>query len=240
MFLSEKVSNKYSKKILTYTLLASILIVLLHIALKFISVIIFNEKHGFFFELSNRFDLNDESSVPQWLTHILFLLISISAFLASILDKNKTKKRLWQVISILGLILSIDDVATIHEFVLQSIHNTLFADQAPTAFRNAWLFILPFVLIGLIWMYLSMVKIFPKFVTITMTIGGIIFVAGAVLVDSFINNFPPRSFANQGLLAALEGGLQLVGLCIFIYGIHIYIETYYSKKITNAINTLKE
>lgn len=232
-------SPNFSKKILMTFLTASLLIVLAHLSLKYVSVVIYNEQHGFMFELANRFDLNDESSVPQWLTHLLFLSISVSAFLALVLDKEKVKKRIWKIIAIAGLLFAIDDVSTLHEFVLQTFHNVIFADTAPTFFRNAWLFILPFVIAALAWLSLSMFRSFPKRTTFIMTLGGSVFILGAVLVDSFINNLPARSYAEQGLSGALEGGLQLLGMVIFLYGIHDYIESRHSDKLSKAIKELR-
>lgn len=234
-----KQTTLYSKKIFQILLSASIIVVFTHICLKYLSVVVFNEQNGFFFELSSRLDLNDENSVPQWLTHLLFLTMAVSSFLAFYMEKNKERRKIWIIIAILGLILAIDDVATLHEFVLQSIHNALFIDTAPSFFTNAWLVLLPFILLGLLWLYIRIVKLFPKITTIIMTSGGIVFVFGAVIVDSIINNVNQRSFLGQGLLGALEGGIQLLGMCIFLFGIHSYIETKYSSRIKEAVSALK-
>ncbi len=217
----------------------AVVIVLVHVVLKYVSVVLFNEQHGFFFEFSNRFDLNDENSVPQWYTQALFLAVSVSAFLAAYLADKKSDRWLWGLIAVIGLVMSIDDVATLHEFVLQSLHNTFFLDTAPSLVTNAWLLLLPLILGALVWLGFKAWRAFPRRTTILLLAGGAIFVIGAVLVDSFTNVLLPRSFAGQGVAGAVEGGLQILGTIIVLYAIVDYLEKYHSNAIAAALKQLK-
>lgn len=213
--------------------------VLVHVLLNYVNVVLFNEQHGFLFELSNRFDLNDENSLPQWYTQALFLGVSLAAFLAAYLAKDKSSRRLWGLIAAVGLIMSIDDVATLHEFVLQSLHNMFFLDRMPSLLTNAWLLLLPFIIGFLIWLGFKTWQTFPRWTTILLLIGGVVFVIGAVIVDSFTNVFVERSFAAQGIMGAIEGGLQMLGTIIFLYAIVDYLENYHGRAINAAIKQLK-
>ncbi len=228
-----------SKKILLFLLSISLLVIFIHLALKYISVVIFNEQHGFMFELSNRFDLNDENSVPQWISQTLFLLSGLSALLIAYMTKDSATRRLWGVISVMAILLSLDDASTIHEFILQTIHNTYFVDTAPTFFRNAWLILLPIVLMVMLWLIISMAKLLPKKTTLILSLGGLVFIVGAIFVDSLMNNIPERSFMGQGIFGAIEGGLQLIGISILLYGLVENIEHYHANKIKATLSKLR-
>lgn len=229
----------FAKRVLASILLITTVLFIAHIALKYISVVTYNEQHGFFFELSNRFDFNDENSVPQWFTQFVFLGIGVAGFTARFLTSKKQEKRFWMVIGLLGVLLSVDDVATLHEFILQSIHNVFFIDSAPTFLRNAWLLLLPFILIGFGWMCVSMFKLLPRRTTILCVMSGMVFIFGAVVVDSIVNKYPLRSFEGQGLLGGLEGGLQLLGSSLFLYALIAFIEQKHGVRIKDALKGLK-
>lgn len=228
-----------SLSVLKFLIMASLLIVLVHVALKYISVAIYNEQHGFLFELSNRFDLNDENSVPQWVTQALFLASGVSAFLAAYMSDRRPVARLWTFIGVLGVILSIDDVATLHEYALQSLHNAFFVDMPPTLVRNSWLVLLPFIVSGVAVLLVWAVRLLPRRTAACMALGSIVFIIGAVVIDSLANTVPERSFTGQGLLGGIEGGLQLVGTAIFFYAIVDYLERHHALAIKKALAALK-
>lgn len=231
--------NSAATKALVAGLATAVTLTGLHLMLKYISVVVFNEKHGFMFEFSNRFDMNDENSLPQWVSQSSFLIGGGLAFLAAYLADKKPVKRLWLLIGAVLMFLSFDDASAFHEFTLQTIHNELFVDTAPTILRNAWLFIAPFVGLGLIWLFAKMLKFFPKRTAVCLTAGAAIFFIGALIIDSLANSVPGRSYAGQGVFGAVEGGLQLVGISIIIYSIVDYLEFKHKKQIVAAIKQLK-
>lgn len=220
-------------------LLISVAVFVVHLALKYVSVAVFNEKHGFLFELSNRFDMNDESSVPQWFTLMGFLAISAGSFLAARMAGTARLRRLWKIIAILALLLSVDDAAALHEYILQSLHNTFFLDTAPTFMRNTWLILMPIVLLIGGWLLVQCIKLLPRRTTVSICTGALIFLFGAVLVDSFANNYPERAFITQGVISGIEGGLQLIGLSVMIYGIWEYLQSKHGQAINEAVKRLK-
>lgn len=231
--------KNYAVKLLKILLCLTVGIVVLHVFLSYVSIVVYNEQHGFIFELSNRFDMNDETSVPQWFTQALFLAISATAFLAAYMADKKGVRRLWLIIASVGLLMSIDDVATLHEFVLQTLHNTFFLDMAPTFVRNAWLILVPFVLMGLIWFFVKMLHLFPRRTTTLIMIGSMIFLAGAVFVDSLTNVVADEPFLRRSVMGGVEGALQLVGTIILLYAIVDYLERHHRKALAAARKQLK-
>lgn len=239
MYDHSSVPKKKAMKILWLLLGLALAVITMHIVLKYISVVMYEEKHGFLFELSNRFDLNDENSVPQWITQALFLAMALGAGLAAYLAKKVSERRLWALIAVGGLLLSLDDVATLHEFILQSLHNTFFLDMPSTFFRNAWFVLLPFVLVAFVWLSVAVVRNLPRRTTIILIAGGMVYLCGAILIDSLANTVAERSFAGQGIYGGIEGGLQLIGSSLFLYGIVDYVEQRHGASIARALKRLR-
>jgi len=218
--------------------MSTAIIFVLHVVLKYISVRIFNEQHGSFFELSARFDVNDENSVPQWFSSLLFLSVGIGALFAAYLQTQKSNRAFWTVTGIIGLLLSLDDAATLHEYVLQNIHNVFFLDTAPSFFVNAWLIVLPFVLVlGAILAWWAW-QVLPRRTMILLVIGGMTYVLGKILMDSLANTTTDM-FIDRGIMQGLEKIFQYTGISIVLYGIIDYLEQHHGTAIKRAVKELK-
>lgn len=231
-------SGEFSAKVFRALLLSATALFVIHLTLKFVSIVLFDEKHGFLFELSNRFDVNDENSVPQWFSQMLFLLIAATAFLASRLQTQKAAKKLWLVLAFVGAVLSLDDVATLHEFILQTIHNTYFLDTSPTFFINAWWLFLPVVMIICGFLAWTAWRVLPRRTTLLMVTGGLVFVLGKVIMDSIANSVGDL-FLERGLIQGGEKLFQYSGSAIVVYANLDYLQKHHSKKITAALSRLK-
>lgn len=230
--------TKIASKILLILLISTVVAFAVHVLLKYISVVIYNEQHGALFELSARFDVNDENSVPQWFSQLLFMCVGVSALLAAYLSEKKSARILWIVIGVIGVLLSLDDVATLHEFVLQSLHNRFFLDMTPSVFVNAWLLVLPVILIigGALVYWAS--KALPRRTMIILAVGGITYVFGKILMDSVANNVTDL-FLDSGIMQGLEKIFQYSGISIVLYGILDYLERSHGQQIKRAIKALK-
>lgn len=229
----------YSLRLLRVLIITALALVTLHLLFKYISVVGFSEQSGFFYELSSRFDINDENSVPQWFSQFLLLGLGAMSFLIAYMDKDKKAKTFWNVVGVLGVIMSIDHVATIHEFTLQTLHNIFFRDQAPSLLANSWLIILPLVLALAVWLLRRAILILPRRALLLLLTAGGIFLSGSVGVDSLANTMPPREFANQGLLGGLEGFLEYIGLVLAVYVVADYLETNYKRRLIKALAVLR-
>lgn len=220
-------------------LVATAAIVAVHLTLQYLNFVVHYQQVGQLYELANRFDLDDESSVPTWFAQVLFFAISLSAGLAAYLQTHKPSRRLWGIIAILGLILSLDEVAGLHEFVLQSLHNVFFRDASPTGLANAWWIAAPFILLASGWLVWKMTRLLPRRTMALMAAGGAIFLTGAVAVDLLTSLAPRETFLNQGVLVAVEEGLELVGSVIVLYAAIDYLEKHHYTVLKELISGLK-
>lgn len=187
--------------------------------------------------------MDDEASLPTWFSQVLFALIAVAAALAVMLEKLRIKRVLWAVISFIGLFLSIDEVAGIHEQALQTIHVLFFQDSGATILDNAWFIVMPFVLLAIFLLGKQMIKHFPLRLITVAGAGLTVFLVGAVGVDVFTQglNISDLSleFMQQGLFVALEEGLELTGVIIVLYSIMEYIEQHYHKQVIQSIKALR-
>lgn len=230
----------YSTRLL-WTLLAAIGIVLgLHLLLQYLNLQVFYQQNGQVYELSNRFDLDDESSVPSWFSQALFLAIGAGAGLAAYLQTNKPIRRLWQVIAALGLLFSIDEVSTLHEHVLQTVHVLFFKDASPTGLANAWWLVAPFILLAGGWMLWKMMRLLPRRTMLLFGIAGLAFLSGAIVIDLLTSIVPRETFLNQGILVASEETLELLGTATALYAIINYLETRHHTSLARAIKQLRD
>lgn len=233
-----KNSKSFPFRVLLVLILTTLLLFSVHVILKFVSIVIFDEKHGFLFELSNRFDMNDENSVPQWFSQIIFLSIGVASLLAAHMQREVAKKRLWIAIGILGIILSLDDVATLHEFALQMIHNTFFLDTPPTFSVNAWWILLPIVLIPPLILAWYSWKLLPRRTVVLLILGGTIFVVGKLLLDS-LANIVTDLFLERGFIQGFEKVFQYLGSSLVLYAVLDYLQAHHSKRINEALEVIK-
>jgi len=225
-----------SKKLLYWLIAVLVILGVAHLTLQYVNINVMNEEFGSFFELTNRFDFDDEASIPTWVSQFIFILISFSSLLLVYLEKQKAKKAIWAVVSAVALLGSLDEVATLHENILQSLHLLFFDESAPTALANAWVIIIPFVVIaGGLFTYKA-VALLPKRTLQLLISALVIYMSGAVLVDIVTSSrdSSEATFASQGILVAIEELLELVGLTITLYAIVEYIERKFSKKIIRA------
>lgn len=235
----EATKKSVANRILWALIGVTLVITAIHLLFQYLNIVVFYQQVGQFYELSNRFDLDDESSVPTWFSQLLFLAIGVSALLAAYLQKNKAVRRLWGIIAAIGLLFSLDEISGLHERVLQSIHVLLFQDAGPTKLANAWWVVLPFVLVICGWLIWQMTHLIPRRTLFIFVLSGFVFLSGAVLVDLFTSVASRETFLNQGVYVAIEETLELIGTIIALYAILDYLETNYRTAISNAVRQLK-
>lgn len=236
---SDKRKISYASRLLAGLLGVLALIIVMHLVFQFLNLNVYYQQSGQIYELSNRFDLDDESSLPTWFSQAQFLTIGLLALFAAYVQRNASAKRLWGLIAIIGLVFSIDEVATLHEHILQSIHVLFYQDASPTSIANAWWLVAPIVLFVSLWIALRMFQLFPKKTMLLYIFAGTIFIVGAVLVDLVTSASERETFLNQGVFVAIEETLELLANSIVIYAIADYLETHHGEAIKSALRQLK-
>lgn len=231
--------SHFARKLLRILLVCSFVILGLHIAFQAINLEVYHQQHGQFYELSNRFDFDDEQSVPTWFSQFLYLLLAAGAGLAAYVQRDKPTKRLWAVIALISLIFSIDEIAGMHEFFLQTVHVVFYKDAGPGSLSNAWLLVAPFIVVLSGFFIASMARRFPKRTLLLFSGAVVTFLLGAIGVDLFTSLVERETFMNQGVLVGLEELFELLSLIIIIYAVADYLERNHSKAVHNAWRQLR-
>jgi hypothetical protein len=221
--------------ILRTALLAIGVLVFLHLLLQYLNLQVYNEANGRIFELSNRLDLDDETSAPSWFSQVLLLAIGLAAGLAAYLQVKKGLRWIWGAIASLGVIMSLDEAASLHEHSLQTLHVYFFKEAAPTVTQNAWWLVLPVVLALAVAFGYVLYNYFPRRTSKLFILGGAIFLTGAIAVDVLSTGVSPESFAHQGVMVGIEESLELIGSVVILYAVVDYIERFKSKELIERV-----
>lgn len=231
--MNKKADLDFPKKVLSWLVGLAAASIAVHLLLQYLNLEVFYQQQGQIYELSNRFDLDDEASFPTWVSQFLFLSIAMLAFASSYFSKTVGQKNVWRVIGLGGLMMSIDEIAGLHEYLLQTVHVIFFRDASPTSLDNAWLILAPFIVAGSLILFWFCLKNLPKRTVSLLAFATFTFLMGAVVIDVLISVSARETFLNQGLMVAIEEGLELIGLVIGVYAIANYLDRAHTLKIVD-------
>lgn len=227
-----------ARKITLFLLAVIVVLISLHLIFQYLNFVVFNEKHGQVFEISNRLDVDDEVSVPTWFSQFILLGLGFCGWFLAWLEKDRLRRLLWKVVGVVGVLFSVDEVSSLHEFVLQSIHLLSFGEAAPTSRLNAWWIVLPFVVAVAIILGFIAIKRLPTKTWILMAIGGVVYLVGGGAIDLISNDFPKNSYLYQGVLTGIEEAMELIGVLGILHAMMLYIEQNYQSKLIQAKKVL--
>lgn len=183
------------------------------------------ENNRILFRFVELFNLNLEANVPAWYSAFLMIVISgLSLFISKV--NTLPEKKYFLGMSVLFLMMSVDEISSIHEIMNNPVRNAL---SLSGAFYWAW--IVP----GLIFLFM-MIFVFRQFFMMInrrfrrlFILSGFIYIMGAVgfemlggwlysnkLGDSYFYIFE----------VVVEESLEMFGLLLFIYALIEYIKSF--------------
>src|SRR5215210_7304660 len=199
------------------------------------------------------FDVGEERSIPTWFESIQFLLCSILLAVIAVAKKRRSDRYSlhWGVLSIIFLLLSLDEVASIHEAIGQQserlLHNiTGFTPSG--AIKFFW--VVPGAIFAFIVLlaYLKFLANLPLSTRRLFLFAGALFVLGALGLEmlsaqvsssseGIANFFEMELGLSQhsgsaipkimiGLQTCLEEMFEMLGLTAFVYALLAYIRSY--------------
>src|SRR5215208_4303987 len=240
----------YAKTIVRTIIIAVLFITLAGLAARFALYMWDDVK---FLEPLRIFDVGEERSIPTWFESILFLLCSMLLAVVTVAKKRRSDRYIlhWSFLSVIFLVLSLDEVASIHEAIgAQSerlLHNTT-GFTPGGAIKFFW--VVPgaiFVLIVLV-AYLRFLANLPRSTRYSFLFAGALFVLGAVGLEMLsaqvssssegITNFFGMELGLSrrsgsaipkimiGLQTCVEEMFEMLGLTAFVYALLAYIRSY--------------
>jgi hypothetical protein len=242
----------YAKMIVRILIIAVLLITLAGLAARF-ALYMWGEVK--FLEPLRLFDVGEERSIPTWFESVLFLFCSMLLAVVTLAKRHRHDRyRLhWGVLSIILLLLSLDEVASIHEAIGQQSERLLHYTTGLTpsgAIKFFW--VVPgaiFVLIVLL-AYLRFLADLPQTTRRLILFAGALFVLGALgiemltaqvvsssggianWIESASGGIVGRETASaiptilKGLQTSVEEMFEMLGLTAFVYALLAYIRSY--------------
>ena len=146
------------------------------------------------------FELDEENNLPTWFSSFLLLNSSLMLY---VLARTKDDHRYhWFLLAAGFLILSIDEVAGLHESVNSAI-------EINWAIPGGILVIV----VGLA--FVPFLLSLQRRVAVLFMLSGLLYVSGAIGVELLSEDMDEESFA-YGLATALEEGLEMMGALMFL------------------------
>ena len=204
-------------------------ILLLLLAINIAAIIIAQTTgHYSVYGLLPKFRFDDEQNIPTYFSAVI-LLIS-SALLYAIFHMHKlnelSNRNYWRILSILFLLLSIDEIVCFHELLISPSKKLFGITEG--LFYFAW--VIPGMLFCLILAvyFLRFFLNLPTRYKVLFGTSALVLISGAIgmeIVDGF---FAPTTWSERTLiydvLSTLEELLEMTGVILFIYSLIDYIK----------------
>lgn len=181
-------------------------------------------------------DVGQDSSIPTWYSSINLLACSILLAIISLAERGDRYFFYWVGLSGITLLMSIDEVAKIHERIgdrLGIILSSLELSISQGFFYYSWVIIGISVVSIFGMLYLKFLLRLPSRIKFYFILSGFIFLCGALGFEMLAANEHYQNGAdNNGiyvLITAIEELLEKLGVAFFTYALLVYMKFYLPK-----------
>jgi hypothetical protein len=188
-------------------------------------IIKYSTGHNYIYGFIPKFNLNDEQNIPTYFSTILLFISGVLLACIAITCKKEENVDIlyWKSLSIIFLLLSIDELASIHERVADIMEKFI---SASGFFYFAW--VLPAIIFILLlsFCYIKFFLRLDKRTKVFFLLSGSIFIAGALGLEIYagyiLENISEMDFRCE-MIAILEEACEMIGVTIFIYALLDYL-----------------
>ena len=192
--------------------------------------------HGFV----PQFNLDREMNIPTWVS--AFMMLFIAFLLSTISSYTKNKKDQfslhWKILAIAFVILSLDEVAALHEMTVESLR-ILF--KAKGFFYFAWVILAIQIIIILALVFLRLILCLQSKIRFLFMLSATLYIGGGVGMEMVCGRYTELHGSTNftyALLANVEESLEMAALVIFIHALFLVIEPLKTKE-NNAYSSPK-
>lgn len=216
------------KNLLQILLLTIISVVILHIFWQVIAKAI-GADNRFVADIAFRLGLDNEQSIPTWLASSMALILAGLAFIVAKAQGTASKKAAWYILSLIALAVSIDETAALHELLLQGLHILAQFGEGQTFLSNAWIIVLPFVFIALLFILRFFKKTMEPKTFRRLCVGVGVYLLGAAVFEYASIQLDKSTLSyNIGIVVA-EETLELLGMWLLIRATLLHISEFEPK-----------
>lgn len=181
-------------------LVLSVVLVLIHLGLYFYHY----QVEELPWLLRQLFDLDEENNIPTWYSS--FLLANNAFFLLVFSSQKELDRRIyWKLLAIGFLLLSLDEVAGMHETVNTAIE-TNWAIFGIILIMIVGVFFVPFLLS------------LPRNLSSLFVISGVVYFSGALIMELIGEDMDADSLTYI-ITVAIEEGMEMIGAWIFLFAL---------------------
>lgn len=167
-------------------------------------------------DIAARLSVDSELSVPTWVSAFLALVAALFAVVIARAQTARQPRTVWYGLALVMTLVSLDEVAALHELLLQGLHILVNFSEQQSLLSNAWLILLPFIVVaGAVAMRLTKRHLpaatFGRFCT-----AAAIYLSGALVVEYLSAPADKSHLAYLLGVVMIEEGLEYFGLWLVI------------------------
>lgn len=170
--------------------------------------------------------LDSEQSLPAFFSTLLLFTSALLLILIARLDRDAPERASkWRVLAGGFLLMSLDEACSIHERLILPVRHLL-GDGELGLFYFAWVIPGSLVVVAVALYFRRFLRTLPARVRRRFLAAGALYVGGAIGIELFGGRHAEMyGMSNSGyvLLVALEEGLEIVGVLVFIRALLMYI-----------------
>lgn len=204
------------------TLLCLILLLLLANTAGIVSEVYLGHDHVY--GLISLFNFNTVGNIPTFCSSCLLAIASMLLSLITLAQKRSGASYLpWMGLAFMFLFLSFDEMASIHERLTVPLKESL---NTTGLLFYAWVILYGIAVVVLAVAYLPFLVRLPKTIGVLFVGSGIIFVAGALVLESLGGrhvDLHGKNNITHHVLYTCEELLEMHGVVIFIYALFLYM-----------------
>ena len=202
-----------------------VFLVLMHLALMYLAHV---RGHDQVFGLVRMFDMLNEGNVPTWYSSMtLMACAAVLGAIAFVRMRQRDRFRWnWLGLALLFVLLSVDEAAFIHETVQAVLRRGM---RKEDSFYSLASIVYPSLLaLAALLANLRFLASLPRRTAMLFLCAGAVFVGGAIGVD-YVGELHKNAHGMQNmtfaLMNAVEEGMEMFGVVIFLYALLDYVKT---------------
>lgn len=179
------------------------------------------------------FDLNAEYNIPTFFSACLLLFTGLLLLVITLLEKNRlaVNVRYWGVLAWGFLFMSMDEVLSFHERLVEPIHQLLGA-RSMGIFYFSW--VIPAILLIIVLMiyFRRFLMRLPAKTRSIFILAAAIYLGGAIGFE-MIGGYFAEKYGEKNLIYSIitnaEESCEMIGVIVFINGLLVYISDHYQE-----------
>lgn len=186
--------------------------------------------HDYVMGLIPLFNFDTEKNIPTlYSSFILILSAILLAFIATEHKRKGDPALLWFILSAIFIFLSIDEMSSIHENLIEPVRATL---NTSGLLYYAWVIPYGGAVLVFLALYLGFIMRLQPNIRLLFILSGAIYVTGAIGFE-LIGGLQASLYGQKNVVYALittsEELLEMVGIALFIYALNQHIITNFEK-----------